>query len=324
VVFEGGGAKGMVFVGAMQEFGARGYTYDRLVDTSAGSITAALLAAGYNSSRMLDALGEQADGEPVFAAFLGVPGPFPEAQVQSSLMVDLLTRIDIPLVSDRWEHSASIGITSALLKIDRFCNLFSFVEMGGWYSASTFVDWMTAKLDVATDGRRTGYGTITLAEFFEATGKGAFRAAHRRGQQRHAELEPRDVFGRLRLLQAGAAGIRPVVQLFRVSVHALVARWTRHRLCRSRYGRPAGGVAERGHPQGGEPKRSCCFSHQQLFSRLDNPGREAGQGASHLLESGRIAAWYWGHEHQCVIYNAHPRDGLFGCCIGNGSRRRPR
>jgi NTE family protein len=171
LVFEGGGAKGMVFVGAIQEFEAQGHTYDRLVGTSAGSITASLLAGGYNSSRMLDALGEQADGQPVFASFLGVPGPFAEAQVRASMVVDLLGRIDIPMVPDRWEQSASMGIASALLKIDRFCNLFSFVEEGGWYSASKFVEWMTAKLDVAADGRKTGYGAMTLSQFFEATGK---------------------------------------------------------------------------------------------------------------------------------------------------------
>ena len=171
LVFEGGGAKGMVFVGAMQEFEAQGHTSDRLVGTSAGSITASLLAAGYNSSRMLDALGEQADGQPVFAAFLGVPGPFAEAQVRSSMMVDLLSRIDIPLVPDRWEHTASMGIASALLKIDRFCNLFSFVEEGSWSSAAKFVEWMKAKLDLAANDQRTEYGAMTLSEFFEATGK---------------------------------------------------------------------------------------------------------------------------------------------------------
>jgi NTE family protein len=45
MVFEGGGAKGMVFVGAMQEFESRGHSHDRLLGTSAGAITAALLAA---------------------------------------------------------------------------------------------------------------------------------------------------------------------------------------------------------------------------------------------------------------------------------------
>ena len=60
------------------------------------------------------------------------------------------------------------------------------------------------------------------------------------------------------------------------------------------------------------------FSHQQLFSRLDNQGPKLHQALRHLLEGKAITAWYWGHEHQCVIYDRHPRYGLLGRCLGNG------
>ncbi len=156
LVFEGGGAKGMVFVGAMQEFEAAGHTYDRLLGTSAGAITASLLAAGYDSRRMLDALGERDEGRPVFAGFLAAPGPFEEAEVRGSVTVDLLKSIDIPLVPDSWEETAAVGITKGLLKIARYRHLFSFVEHGGWFSAARFVDWMKARLDTAAGGGSTG------------------------------------------------------------------------------------------------------------------------------------------------------------------------
>jgi calcineurin-like phosphoesterase family protein len=65
-------------------------------------------------------------------------------------------------------------------------------------------------------------------------------------------------------------------------------------------------------------RKVVLFSHQQLFSRLDNQGPKLEQALRHLLESRRITAWYWGHEHQCVIYDAHPRFGLRGRCLGNG------
>ena len=42
LVFEGGGAKGFVLVGAYDEFVKRGHTHGRLLGTSAGAITAAL------------------------------------------------------------------------------------------------------------------------------------------------------------------------------------------------------------------------------------------------------------------------------------------
>ena len=71
LVFEGGGAKGMVFVGAMQEFLARGHSPGRLLGTSAGAIAAAMVAAGYDETELLDALNEKKDGQSVFESFLG-------------------------------------------------------------------------------------------------------------------------------------------------------------------------------------------------------------------------------------------------------------
>jgi Calcineurin-like phosphoesterase len=69
---------------------------------------------------------------------------------------------------------------------------------------------------------------------------------------------------------------------------------------------------------GGRPKKLALFSHQQLFSRLDNQGPKLQNALRHLLDSRAITVWYWGHEHQCVIYDAHPSFGLLGRCLGNG------
>ncbi|MGY4761615.1 patatin-like phospholipase family protein [Paenibacillus caseinilyticus] len=52
-VFEGGGVKGIAFIGALQVMELNGYKWERLAGTSAGSIIAALLAAGYRSSEIL-------------------------------------------------------------------------------------------------------------------------------------------------------------------------------------------------------------------------------------------------------------------------------
>ena len=48
MVFEGGGAKGTAFVGALEVLFAAGHKHRRLVGTSAGAITATLLGAGYS------------------------------------------------------------------------------------------------------------------------------------------------------------------------------------------------------------------------------------------------------------------------------------
>lgn len=68
-VFEGGGVKGIAFVGAIQETEARGYQFQRLAGTSAGSMVAALLAAGY-TGRELEAILSEVN----FLSFLKLRG----------------------------------------------------------------------------------------------------------------------------------------------------------------------------------------------------------------------------------------------------------
>ena len=81
LVFEGGGAKGFVLVGACEEFVRRGHSFDRLLGTSAGAITATLLATGYTPDEMLAALAEQENGRSVFATFMAVPSPFSDDEL---------------------------------------------------------------------------------------------------------------------------------------------------------------------------------------------------------------------------------------------------
>jgi predicted phosphodiesterase len=68
----------------------------------------------------------------------------------------------------------------------------------------------------------------------------------------------------------------------------------------------------------GQAKKLALFSHQQLFSRLDHQGPKLQNALRHLLNAQAITIWYWGHEHQCVIYDTHPAWGLLGRCLGNG------
>jgi hypothetical protein len=65
-------------------------------------------------------------------------------------------------------------------------------------------------------------------------------------------------------------------------------------------------------------KRLVLFSHHQPFSLLDKQGPKLVAKLAALFEARRIAAWYWGHEHHCVLYAPHPRYGLRGRCIGHG------
>lgn len=170
LVFEGGGAKGMVFAGAMQEFEARGHTFERLLGTSAGAITATSLAAGYTSQEMLEILTEEEGGQPVFVGFLGTPPEFEPEEIRNSATRAFLQGLDVPILPDLVEDKLDDWLASVLLTRPGYRNLFSFIERGGWFSAHKFLDWMRARLDSGTvAGLPRQFGDMTLAEFFAAT-----------------------------------------------------------------------------------------------------------------------------------------------------------
>ncbi|MFS0822780.1 patatin-like phospholipase family protein [Bacillus sp. 1P02SD] len=57
-VFSGGGIKGFALIGAYQAIEERGLAFKRMAGTSAGSLIAALIAAGYTSSEIIDLMEE--------------------------------------------------------------------------------------------------------------------------------------------------------------------------------------------------------------------------------------------------------------------------
>ena len=176
LVMEGGGAKGMAFVGAVQYMQEKGVRYGRLLGTSAGAITAALLAAGYTAEEMQAALSEEEDGKPVFAGFLGTPPPFTKDEIHASAMRDFLRSVDLPFVPNFAEEKIDEAIGDALLRWPLHRNLYAFVERGGWFAADKFIDWMARKLDEGTynstgphNGKPRAFSKMTLAEFNAAT-----------------------------------------------------------------------------------------------------------------------------------------------------------
>jgi hypothetical protein len=71
-------------------------------------------------------------------------------------------------------------------------------------------------------------------------------------------------------------------------------------------------------------RKVVLFSHHQPFSRLDKQGPKLLSALADLLHNKAITAWYWGHEHNCIIYDAHPNFGLLGRCVGHGGIPSPR
>lgn len=70
---------------------------------------------------------------------------------------------------------------------------------------------------------------------------------------------------------------------------------------------------------GAGDRKVLLFSHHQLFSRFDGQGPKLAAKLGGILASGRVFAWYWGHEHRCTFYEPDGRyGGLLGRCLGHG------
>lgn len=164
IVFEGGGARGLALNGAMVELEKRGYSIGRLVGTSAGSITATLVAVGYRGDELWNVGRERLpSGASRMTDFLRVPSGFTEEELQRSLFgAGMLHPTAIEWIGRRLELAAVRG----LLHLAPFAKLFSFAERGGLYSADGFVAWLAERLDA--NGRAASH--LTLTQLFAKTG----------------------------------------------------------------------------------------------------------------------------------------------------------
>lgn len=165
MIFEGGGAKGVVFVGALQVLEEQGHTGRRYIGTSAGAISATLLAAGYDSQEMLNAVTEKLpDGKPRFTSFMDSPvkEDFTDEQIDASVTQELFNKVDLPWVPGWLEKKLDRALLRALLENDAYRTLFSFVERGGFFEGKAFLEWIEEKLS----GKDIAPGT-TLKQFAE-------------------------------------------------------------------------------------------------------------------------------------------------------------
>lgn len=148
-VFEGGGAKGIAFLGALHAMAERGDTIRRVIGTSAGAITAALVAAHFTCDEIREIVLERTtDGEPRFLTFLEKPQrwEFSDEMIDSSALMNALREIDLPLIPGQLEEKIEKTIMDRLLGARVFPRVFSLVERGGYFSANDFLAWLQEKL----------------------------------------------------------------------------------------------------------------------------------------------------------------------------------
>jgi hypothetical protein len=64
-------------------------------------------------------------------------------------------------------------------------------------------------------------------------------------------------------------------------------------------------------------RRIILLSHHQPYSLFEAGHAKVTAKLQKLLDTKAIFAWYWGHEHRCVLFDAHPAWGLHGRCVGH-------
>lgn len=169
LVLQGGGAKGLAHIGAIRELEAQQQPIRRVVGTSAGSIVAVLLVAGFSADEMQAAITERMpDGNIIMGSFLVPPdaSEFSEAQLRQSITFRTLQDVIPDFIPEAKAEAFELGALTDLLKEPHFREIFSLVEAGGLYSGEPFVAWLRDQLN--SNGR--GLGDATLAEVYEATG----------------------------------------------------------------------------------------------------------------------------------------------------------
>ena len=202
LVFEGGGAKGLAFVGALRALEERKVTPGRLLGTSAGAFMATLIAAGFSADKLEEVLFNRLpNGKLPLSQFSDYPYNITDEQLMMSRFGRWFKAVDIPFVSEEIEARLDKRILRSILAVPTVKQIFSFVEMGGLYAGDEIVRFMREQLD-----DMDGLGRATLAEFYEHTGKELTVTA--------ADITDR----RLLILNHRTAPDLPVVYAVRMSV----------------------------------------------------------------------------------------------------------
>jgi NTE family protein len=167
VVFQGGGARGIVLNGAVERLEERGHRIDRVIGTSAGAIAASLVACGFSGAELAAmSRGRRPDGLPEFAEYIAdVPT---DRDVTKSALYNILLGAETSQHVPRGiADVVARHLSSMLLHVPGLRSAFSFFEDGGVHSGGGFVNWMRKTLDA----KRPGLASITLGSLFELTGR---------------------------------------------------------------------------------------------------------------------------------------------------------
>lgn len=69
--------------------------------------------------------------------------------------------------------------------------------------------------------------------------------------------------------------------------------------------------------RGAGARKTVLLSHHQPFSVYERPAPQLVAAVAPILSRTPATAWFWGHEHRCLLYGPHA-NVRFGRCLGHG------
>ena len=171
LVFEGGGMKGVAFIGAIRALATFGYRPGRLLGTSVGSLYAFLIAAGYSADELFDQIIDSKTGALRLTQHIRPVSHFENLEIDASATRRLLREVDFHFIPNWLEDGVDTKIAYALMHHPGLNNLFAFIEKGGTKDPEPFMKWLgellEAKITLPPD---TPPNALTLAQFHKING----------------------------------------------------------------------------------------------------------------------------------------------------------
>lgn len=169
LVFEGGGVRGVAFLGALEAFAANGHTFGRVMGTSVGGLTAALLAIGHDVKSISDLNFDPANGRLAIANALKPFPPFTPESIRESATRQLMRDVDMAGVPNLIENSTDTMLARFLMGHPAMRPIFTIFEHMGLHDDSALLDWLALQFN--THSRGEDWASLGLAALYERTGK---------------------------------------------------------------------------------------------------------------------------------------------------------
>lgn len=169
LVFEGGGVRGIAFLGALEALADNGHTFDRLMGTSVGGLTAALLVTGHDVRSMRDLIFNPQSGRLAIADVLEPYPALSREEIGESATRQLLRDVDLPFVPNVIEGGLDELLARALMSQQRLRDLFSVVEFMGARQDTQWLAWLGEQLNKHAGGQE--WASMGLADLYRRTGR---------------------------------------------------------------------------------------------------------------------------------------------------------